>query len=94
MAEFDKRQERDYLVGLIKQFKQDMISPSGMWVPIFEQLTPESAWGFFASLPGDLQAVIRAEYNGLARYRFLPPHDAEYPELKQVIARWCEEGDA
>jgi hypothetical protein len=66
--------------------------PSDMWGSVFETLTPKSAWSFLESLPEDLKAVIREEYNGLARDRFLPSHNAEHREVKQVIARWCEAG--
>jgi hypothetical protein len=61
-----------------------------MWNSLCDTLTPESAQAFLDSLPDDLKAVIRAEY-GLARDGFVPPPETEFREVKQVIARWCEE---
>jgi len=81
----------DSLIRMIRLFKRDQISPSDMWLRIFETLHPESARHFLDSLPDDLKLLIRKEYYGLARYRFEPPEDTADLKVAKVIARWCEE---
>jgi CheY-like chemotaxis protein len=79
------------LIRMIRLFERDQISPSDMWLRVFETVRPESARVFLDSLPDDLKVLIRKEYYGLARYRFEPPEETADLKVAKVIARWCEE---
>ena len=81
----------DSLIRMIRLFKRDQISPSDMWLRIFETLRPESTRHFLDSLPDDLKVLIRKEYYGLARYRFESPEATADLKVAKVIGRWCEE---
>ena len=73
------------LAKLIQLYKRGLIGPSEMWLPLFERLRPATASDFLKSLPPELTNVLLDEYQGEARYRFEPPHDVEFAEVKQII---------
>lgn len=91
MPALNEPSPHDRLVDKIRAFKRGAISPTDMWLPIFETLIPESAPGFLDSLADDLKILIRQEYFGLARYRFRPPVATSDLKVAQVIAQWCEQ---
>ena len=91
MQDSDKSLGYDSLIRVIRLFKRDQMSPSDMWLRIFETLQPESARAFLDSLPDDLKLLMRQEYFGLARYRFEPPEVTAELIVAKIIAQWCEE---
>lgn len=79
------------LIHRMRLFQRDIICPSEMWSPLFASLTENNVRGFLDGLPGDLQELLFVEYDGIARYRFDPPGDAEHPRVKREMRVWFEE---
>jgi hypothetical protein len=82
------------LVRRMKLFRRGVICPTEMWMPLFENLTPDEVDAFLDGVDDELQQLILDEYTGLASYRFEPIWIEQYAFAERdtvlAIKEWCE----